>query len=620
MKYNILLFFFGFLSSLNAQDFPGSRDQSQAPLDTLNTGLSLEEATGPDTTILNYYYLSDLTELHTFRDTSLTYFEDYHPFKNFEKFYLTLGSPNSSHMNAIWDGGNSVFTNLRFDQYQAFSLRPNKFRFFELNRPYNDLSFIPLGDQNEFQVSAKFSRDFDESINVSIDYLRITNDGEYVLQEGKNTMFSIGFWAKRPNSPHQMLISFYANNHNEQFNGGVSDTSFFNTELPIRTNVPVYLSGVDARNQDFEVALDNYFGDPSKWNAYHQVSYRSGYFRYSDQTTRTSLDSVFYEDFLIDERGLRNFQKYKTLKNTVLLGRGGDHIFNIKAGLTHQLQLFDFEYDQPSVNDLSLDGSLGFNISNIYLKADAKLGLLNIAGNFLINAEAGFRSSKWFEVDAGLKLLRNDPLNQDQHLGLNGALFWENSLNKKFLTEIYGRLYVPKTKTTLSITSLLIDNAIYYDTLANPLQVDESITGLQLMGRQKLGWKWIQTEHIIHYQVFSENLWNLPELMSKHKLFFKFKLFQNNLHFNVGGTFSQFLQDKSIAFQPVTGTFHPVESASPNFQNLDLFLTAKISNFRILFSWDNAIDFVSPNINYHIHTVPQWDNLFRFGVRWIIWD
>jgi len=420
-----------------------------------------------------------------------------------------------------------------------------------------------------------------------------------------------------------MLISYTANNHTEELNGGHLDFQMRpDTTIGGDINVPVHIQDAELRIQDFHVAIDNYVGDPKKWNLFHRIDYRSGLHRYGDELNPSVLatDKPFYGNYVNDERGVRNFQSTRALTNRVLIGRGESHPVFVSAGVTHRYQKFGFELKDRIASQLSVDGNVGLNISKVFIKGTASLGVVNMAGSVWLDAKAGYRSEKLFTLSGGFRLLRNEVYLQDQLLVLNKELFYEQVLDKKTTTSIYGDLIVPFSKTQVSLESLLFDNAIYYDGEGLPLQSDETITGLKLSVQQKVGWRWIQSDHVLHYQVFNNNIWNLPDLLSRHKLYAEFYLFSKALKMKVGATFSQYLQDEGLAFNPITGNFFPVDEVLPWYHNLDFFVSGQVKNFRVFGAYENALDLLEPGVLYQVQNLPVWDQQLKIGIRWILLD
>ena len=627
LKY-LLILIFAFSGVIASAQRPivGGADRQTEAVDTsksAQTGfLGLEIPVIEDSLELDYVYISNLTKEYPFQDTTLLYFEDYDPIKAFDKFYINLGNQGSTHQSALVSYDSNIFTQLRRDQHPAYNIPLKNLKFYNLNRTYNDITFSPMGSQDEFIVKAKFSQEFKEAVNVSVDYLRVTHNGDYKSQQARSTNFGVGFWIRNPKKKHQMLISYASNNHSEEMNGGHDNTVHPDSIIGGDINVPVNIEDAMLRIEDFHVAIDNYVGDPDKWNLFHRVDYRFGFHLFADEisTSALALDQSYYGDYLNDERGIRNFQSSKVLTNRVLVGRGESHPVFVAAGVTHRYQKFGLELKDRVESQLSVDGKVGLNISNVFIRGEASVGVVNLGGNLWLDAQAGFRSKKLFTLSGGFRLLRNETYIQDQILILNRELIYDTPLNKKTTTSIYGDLEIPYTRTKVSFESMLFDNAIFYDGTGLPLQSEEGITGLKLTVQQKLGWKWLQSDHIIHYQVFNNNIWNLPELLSKHKLYAQFRLFDRQLKLKVGATFSQYVQDEGLAYNPITGNFYPIDDILPWFKNLDFFLAGQVESFRVFVTYENALDLVVPGINYQVLNHAQWDAQVRFGVRWILLD
>lgn len=602
---------------------PSSVPSSVSGLDTIK-GLNLEIVEERDSMKISFITLGQVTDEQKFQDTLLDYFEDYDPLKDFNDFYLTLGNPASSHISALYTSRDNrhVNTELRRDQFSAYTKNIDELKYYKLNRVYNDLYFAPMGDQSEFLVKARLSRDFAEDVNFSLDFLRVVNEGLYLNQYARTSNFGVGFWIKFPKKKYQSFLSFTSNNHSEDYNGGhLATADLFSTPVN-RLNIGVNLNTSDLRKQDFHVAYDSYLGDPAKWNVFHRISYRAGYYRFTDEISAVEFqsDSTFYSAFLTDDRGLRNFQEFDVMTNKIVLGRGEEHPVYIAAGLTHKYHKYNLELENWIVNDLSVDGRVGLNIKDLFLKGKASIGLLDNVGNFSLDANIGYKSQKLFTLTGGLKLLRNDPYLMDQKLIISHQELYDQAFNKEFSTSIYGELIIPSSQTEIKLESVILDNSMYYDIQGLATQFEDNITGLVGSVRQKLGWRWLQSDHILHFQNFSDNPWNLPSFLSKHKLYVQFPIFDKAMDLKIGGTFSQYIQNNGVGFMPVTGNFYSLDQSLPWYRNLDIFVAAKVQTFRLFVSVDNAIDLIDDSILYQTQFHPQWDTRVRFGVRWIIFD
>ncbi len=621
----IIIFILLLGSQLLVGQKPGAKSQEgSVKTDSTKKKGKVDFSIKNDSIRLKSFTLNDLNELKPFSDTTLTGIEDWNILNDFDEFNLYLGSPASSHFDLVFQPcADPFYTTMKRNQYASIYNDISDFEYNNLNRPFNDLAFAPLGTQNEFEAKAKFSRDFKEGINISLDFWRLKTDVEYQNQSLNSTSFGIGMWLKNPFKNVQSFLTFQSNNFNEDYNGGVSDTTLFNSELlRFKVEIPVFLENASSRSQEYVVKLDNFIGNVSNWNVKHSISYKSGYYKYADQITNETTDTLFYQNLLIDNRGIRTFNQQKVVKNEFAFARTGNHIVDLSLGATHQYLMHNDDINNQEYQDLSLDAKLAFNISSFKVFSEAKLGLLDISGNVLLNSFANFDLGKIANLRAGFKFQSNNAYLMDRSLLGTELVLFQNEFDQTIQSTIYGKLEIPFTRTKVDFNSFLINKGIFYGESGIPFQSEELVSGLRISLNQPIRWKWFNLENSIHYHQFDNNLLNIPLLMSKHKFYVQFKMFDKNLALKIGATYSQFqLESGSIAFMPVNGVFYPTDNSTLDmYQNIDVFLVAKIQKFRLFTTLDNVLNLYDGRIIYMLEHVPTWDYKIRFGVRWILFD
>jgi len=588
----------------------------------INNVLGLESSERFDTINLSYFYLDNPENVKPFTDTTLVFLEDYDLLRQFEDFNLTLGNPASSHKIGLVNLPNdNIFTNTHNDNYYSLRSSVSDFRYYQLERPFNDLFFSPMGSQNEFFVKARFSTEFKEAVNLSLDYWRVSNSGDYQSQATKATSFNVGLWIKNPKKSHQTFLSFISNNFNEEYNGGATfiDQLSENAGLAnIRTEAAVNISDADSRNEQYQIVLDNYFGKISDFNFFHRIRYQNFFFRYSDANVSSDKDILFYGNQYVENRGLRSSFQNDLVENTAMLSKKSKYV-DLSVGLGHQYMSYISDGYNENYNDLSLNGNVSASLKNISLTGIGKIGLLDATENFLLNSYLSINAKKWFEFHGGFQIKQWKSNVIDRFILVSQIPVWNNAFNSILESNIYASFVIPKTSTSLSFVASTINDGIFYDQTASPFQTDENINSLRITVKQSISLGRIQSDHIVHFQGFDKNIQNLPNLLSKHKLFYKLNLFNKNLKANIGASYSQFYNQRgSIAYMPLTTIFYPSDIDMPDFHNLDFFINMKIQNFRVFFLAENATYLINRQVNFQIENVPQWDFKFRFGVRWII--
>ena len=113
-------------------------------------------------------------------------------------------------------------------------------------------------------------------------------------------------------------MTHISNVNEEEHNGGIDTSTFQNSFQSNRMNVSVMLSDAESRNQQKVIDLRNYYklsNDSTNWDIKLQLGLTStkNYYKFYDKGTDSSNDTLIYQDFLIENRGLRRYYKVNTL-------------------------------------------------------------------------------------------------------------------------------------------------------------------------------------------------------------------------------------------------------------------------------------------------------------------
>ena len=586
-----------------------------------------EEVEVQEPAYVNYFFLDDLDKNYTFKDTSLNDFEIYAPHRTFENAALNIGNIGSSAQRVEYQHNTNIFTDIGYHQYDIYSLPLVDFKFYNLNRPYNDLYFSPGGGQQNFQVKAKFSRNFANNLNFVLDFERIKQDGIYTDQNTKDTAFGLGFWKSSDSGNHDLFIRFTANNFNESHNGGLDidlnndptySTAFYRNQ---RASIPTRISGGQARLQHFTYSLDNFFLIKNKTIKVHQhSSVEHGFYRYGDDNTSTSNDSIVYQSYRVSTEGLRLVNRFVRINNSVSLGLNLSN-FDLDVGLTYKLLRFDDTNNTNTFNDLALTGKLKYDLRNIgTLTAHSALAIGENTGNFLIDAQLKFNFIKNFDITGFLSFSRYDPSLIQRSVVVNNIEVFNNNFGKINSVSVGGQIEAKKLGLNLKFLSGILDNPIAYGLNALPYQKDGSTEYIQLSIQSKLKFWIFGLENKLLYQSFTDNVFQLPEVFSIHNVYLQTRLFKKRLLGRVGLLYYNTYMDQSLSFMPLNGQFYPSENSLEYYPNSEFYATFQVDAFRIFLRYDNFTDMFRRRVYYNINNHPQFDSKFRMGVRWIISD
>lgn len=577
---------------------------------------------------VNYFYLSNLEEITPFSDTTLNDFEIYAKHRTFENAAINLGNYGSALQKIAYENTSDIYTDMGYHQYDLYKINADKLRFYKTNKAFNDLYFSPVGGQQNFEVKAKFTNNFQNDINLSIDLERIKQGGFYNNQDTKGTRFGIGLWKQGKEKKHNLFISFLANNFNEVHNGGVDTTGFdIDNVLPEirgdRTTVPTLLNGNGGitRHQHFTYSVDNFWSILSdKFKVHHRLLFENGFYRFGDDNVATENDSLVYLSYITDTRGIRAINKFSALNNVFDVGWKTTS-FNITIGLKYRLLSFNNSIASQTFNDIGLNCHIDYKLGNLSrLIGYGELGVGENAGNLQIKGDLTITPIKGIELIGKINLLRNDPSLLSRNFYTTQNLVYQNDFVKTNTFEFEGLLNINKLGLSFGFKSGLLDNPIFVNDSAIPQQLNGNTSYIQLKANHQFFWKFIGIDNALLIQKFDNNIYNLPHLYSQHNAYLQSRIFKKRLLARLGILFYNTRRDNNVKFQPVNGLFYPTQDEVEYFPYSELYATFQVDNFRIFFRFDNFTDRFDSKVHYQVYNYPQFDSKFRMGIRWIIYD
>ena len=124
----------------------------------------------------------------------------------------------------------------------------------------------------------------------------------------------------------------------------------------------------------------------------------------------------------------------------------------------------------------------------------------------------------------------------------------------------------------------------------------------------------------IGYQIFSQNIYHLPSFLFKNRTYITGKPFKGALEYRLGLESRIIPQHDGVRFNPIAAEFYTSEATVDLFPHHDLFLLAKVSDFRFFLRYENIFQLIDGQVYSQAVNYPQYDTKLRIGVRWIIYD
>ncbi len=590
---------------------------------------SLQELAERDSFVASYFLISDVFRKYKLKDTaSLTANMWYDKAGNPYHLRGNLGNNGSPSFSYVFTPGNSTGFNTGFRQYEQYKIHQDSIRFYNSNRPMADLHFSPImGSQQNFAVGATFARQFSDGVAVSTTFNRINQEGFYTNTFTKGTNLGIAFRKEWTNSRIISFVSMTSNVHDDKINGGVTTDSLYKLQnYNFRTRIPVFLTGAAHRYDEKSISMINLYrlGDSikSENDVYirHSLTYDYEKYKFFDSTSENRM-SFYGEGFAFDERGLRMFFGVNKVKNSFSISGQYKNKYKGTAGILHEIITIRNDIESNLRNDITAFANGEIELSKIFqINFQGRLGMGSNVGKFDLNGNTNISIGKWASLNFGARVFNLESPYMYQNLTINGRTIYSNDRLNQAGLALYGILEVPITKTKISLTQNVTDNAVFWDSLALPVVVNGGLIHAVAKIDQVFRWKFLHSEHFAIYQTFNSSLVRLPNWYSYHNLYWRSRVFKKILDLKLGGEHFFVPSFKGLDYSPVTGQFINRGRDVPFFSQTNVFLQGKVSNFHIFVKVENLRQYIDGTVQYQTGTYPQLDGRIRVGLRWLLLD
>jgi hypothetical protein len=605
------------------QPIPGREFEN--PEDVIDSMRAIVER---DSFVNFYHHLTNIQVKKAFRDTALDvegFFYD--KANNPRNLRATLGNHGSASTPLIYNVGRATGFNMGHRQYEQYDLTLDSFKFFEVNRPYADLSFSPIwGTQQDFVVGANYAQGFSDNTALSLNYTRLSHDGSYKSAANQSTNFSLGVkkkWMKERMNSYVTLIS---NVNRESINGGITDQNLLTQpSYNFRSRVPVRLEGANLRNDKKSYGLHNFYrlGDTiakeGDFLVSHSLTFEREIYKFYDFTS-SNLPG-FYKDFLVDDRGVRVYNNVSRIKNNFNIFGGLGQRFKGRVGLLHELIRISDDVNSRTRNDITASGEGDLRLSkNITIALNGRFGLGSNIGTFDFNGATSLNIAKLGRLDFGARLFNLEgPLVYEGILVNGQSIFSNSQLFTNGLT-LFGDLEINSTKSKISLSQSVINNTLVFGADYKPKLIDGAM--VQWVGKveQSLKFRKWNTYHLGVLQQYSSREIRLPSWYTYNTAYWRSRVFRKVLDLKIGADILLIPRHKGMNYFPLLGQFYNADVEIPQLNQSSIYLHGKISAFRFFVRFENVESYVRSNVDFQVGTNPLLDSRMRVGLRWILLD
>ncbi len=598
----------------------------------------------PDTVPFFYAYPTNHEYTYPAADTLPDHdFRMYDPARKQVIDWGTLGNVGSSARPLFFDVREQLGFHTGHHAFDLYQLRPGDLQFYRNTRSFTDLYYSQGNIQNDNTLRAKFSRTFSGGLNFSILYRTFNHLGQYRYQAARHSAFVLGVWY--PVSPrYEFFLIYTSNAGKQQENGGLATGAVIGEgEFSGPINAEVRLPDAQAltRHASSSLYLSHHLkfvGDTSAGKrvlrASHTAEWSSQTFKFSDPGSKPDsnlgTDSLFFDTFFVDRRGIRTYFELDRLENTFTLNtfksrQSGSPSDKFAIGLNYSLFFLRQEPLRDSTfSNLFLTGELALTPSARFsFNASGKLGLLTNLGEYQLKGDLKIGLGKAGELRASLLSQRYPVSLMHQRLFVSQRLLWQNDFEKPVETSLSATYSLPAIGLELTGKTTLVNNYLYFDQRGLAAQTGSPLQVAQLILRENLRLGRFRLDNTFGLQRFNRSdVVRLPEWFAKNSLYHSGYVFGKKMLLDIGVDFRMNADFTPDGYQPVTAQFHLQDSVtSRSYLWLDVFAALKVDSFRFFVRYENlATLWDNQSLYYQTARYAQPFGALRFGVGWRFLD
>ncbi len=595
----------------------------------------------PDTVGIHIFFAERPDKETPFSDSLLdSDFHQYDPARKRKFDYLNTGNTGSAARPVYFTPVFRRGLDLGFHQFDIYHISATALPFYRIQKAFTNLAYYQQGEQADSYFTAQFARNFAKGVHFSLDYKRISHIGnlnQYPEQNSRQTALAAGFRFHKLQSRYDAFLAFASNTSEQEDNGGISIEP---VGVPGRPNAPsnadVFLRDAQTRYSFRELSYTQHwrFGGRSDstgsisrvFPVMHRITWSDNRHKFFDREPENHPDFyTWFPNLLADDRGTRYFIRHQKLENTFQIATrrtGTRSSDQFEAGLIHALNWVTMEPRDTLTNHLLLTGRVALSPAPaLRFEGYAHLSLLDNVGDYRLDGRLEIQLPKAGRLELRAFNQLNAPSLVQHRFLISQRVQWENYFSKILESGLSAQLQVKGLPFEIGGAYYLLNNFVYFDSTATPRQTGVPISILQatLLHRLRIGK--FHLDNTAVFQSASEELIRVPEIFSKHSLYYQgkwFKVLQVRLGFDIRLNTPWTPE----YYNPVIGQFHlQNRQEALFFPATDAYLAIRVASFRAYLKWEGLGSAMIPGRYYYqngfyAHPFPG----LRFGMKWRLAD
>lgn len=625
-----------------SKDLPENFQSNRVGRDSISNRLSKKVAKNEKANIKDYLIITrqnDTIQL----DTTLTIYKEYKfnylrkddfellPFSNMGQTYNTLSENfKSNSLQPLFGAKAKHFNYMDVDAID----------YYHVPTPLTELMY-KTGFEQGHVLDALFTVNTSKQFNFSIAYKGMRSLGKYVhvLSSTGNFRFTTNY--KTKNNRYTIRTHIVMQDILNEENGGLSDEDLLNFESgaeeyldrpifdPIFQDAESSLEGRRFYLNHSYIAKERDSLSSNKIAVGNVLSLEDKYYQFTQATSNTYFGEAFISSKISDKVTLESFYAELNARySNKTLGA-----FKVNAGYTN----YNYGYNSITILNnqritnrllgsvVSFEGNYEKTIGKLDLKGAIGLNLTgDLKGNFL-NAEASYAINKDMDVSASLNSNSKAPdfnfqLFQSDYLNYNWQNNFKNQTSKQLAINFNSKKF-----GTLQIDYNTLNNYLYFtkegtiDASVKPFQFDKTVNYIRAKLSNEISYSNFSLNNTVLYQTVTEGeeVLNVPQIVTRHSLYYTNELFKKALFLQTGVTFSYFSSYYMNRYDPLLAEFYVQNTTEVgNFPRIDFFINAKIRQTRLFLKAEHLNSSFTGYNFYSAPNYPYRDFIVRFGIVW----
>jgi hypothetical protein len=511
-------------------------------------------------------------------------------------------------------------------------------QYYHVPTPLTELMYKTGFEQGQV-LDAFFTLNTSKQFNLSIAYKGLRSLGKYghILTSTGNFRFTSNYSTK--NKRYLARAHIVMQNVFNEENGGISDEDLINFESgeeefldrsifdPLFENAESTLKGKRFHLDHSYVIVEQDSLSSNKIAVGNIVSFEDKYYHFTQDASVPFFGDTFITSNISDKVTLESFYaEFNVQYSNRILGA-----FKIKAGYN------DYNYGYNSLvtlNNQTITNRLLGTVTSFGGSYKKSIGALDISGNVGLNltgdlkgnfltAEAAYAFSDDLGLNASVNSNSKAPdfnfqLFQSDYLTYN----WQNNFRNQ-QTKQLALSFNSKKFGTLQLDYNTLDNYLYFakdiNDAVKPNQFDATVQYIRAKLSNEVRYRNVALNNTILYQnvMDGDAVYNVPEIVTRHSLYYTNEFFKKALFLQTGVTFSYFSKYYMNRYDPLLAEFY-VQNTSElgDFPRIDFFINAKIRQTRIFLKAEHLNSSFTGYNFYSAPNYPYRDFIVRFGIVW----